>query len=225
MTSQRMRIGVIGGGAVGLTYAALLSEVADVHILTRRRGQAERLKDSGIRFEDREGGAKQYPNVSASIDFSSLKDCDVIIVAVKSYDTEEVAKNLASNIKDDAVVLTLQNGIEAFDVLRSHLKNPDRVMAGVTYVGASRKDDTTVVNGKSFLTIVDSRATRLIEAMRATSLEVEASDNARQAVWDKLVLNVAQNALSTVTNLNSGRCLRPRAALRRPGVCLMSSNK
>lgn len=101
------------------------------------------------------------------------------------------------------LVLTIPIGYR----LTSCHTRPDRVMAGVTYVGASRKDDTTVVNSKSFLTIVDSRATQLVEAMRATSLEVEASDNAKQAVWYKLVLNVAQNALSAVTNLNFGEML------------------
>jgi len=213
MVDQQIKIGIIGGGAVGLTYAALLSEVVAVHVLTHRHEQAEHLNARGIRFESREGDSKQYPNVSASTDYSNLKGCDAIIVAVKSYDTEEVAKNLVNNIRDDAVVLTLQNGIEAFDILRSHLSNPTRVMAGVTYVGASRKDDITVVNGKSFLAIVDSRATQLVEAMRATSLEVEASENAKQAVWDKLVLNVAQNALSAVTNLNFGEMLESKDCL------------
>jgi 2-dehydropantoate 2-reductase len=212
MTGQQIKIGIIGGGAVGLTYAALLSEVANVRILTRRHEQAEHLS-GGIRFETRQGQAKQYPDVRASADYSDLRDCDAIIVAVKSYDTEEMAQNLAENIKDDAVVLTLQNGIEAFNILRSHLKNPDRVMAGVTYVGASRKNDTTVVNGDNFITIVDSRAAQLVEAMEATRLEVQASKNVRQAVWDKLVLNVAQNALSAVTNLNFGEMLESKDCL------------
>jgi len=185
-----------------------------VHILTRRQEQADHLNASGICLENLQGQAKQYPNVSASTDFSNLKDCDAIIVAVKSYDTEEVAKDLAKSLRDDTVVLTLQNGIEAFDILRSNLRNPDRVITGVVFIKASRKDDTTtVVNDTSFLTMVDDKAAWLVEVMKTSGLNVQASDNARQTAWDKLVLNVAQNALSAITNLNQGEMLESKECL------------
>jgi ketopantoate reductase len=54
-------------------------------------------------------------------------DCDAVIVTVKSYDTAEI--------------LTVQNGIQAFDILKSNIKDSDCVFAGVTYIGASRIDE------------------------------------------------------------------------------------
>lgn len=215
MSDQKLSIGIVGGGAVGLTYGALLSKVADVHIITRRKDQAEQLNASGIQFETRQGDVTHYPNIGSSTDFSDLKRCDAIIIAVKSYDTKGVTQPLNDNIQDDAVVVSLQNGIEAFEALHSQLTNPDRVLAGVTYIGASRKDDTTVVNGANFLTIIDSKATQLIKALMAAKFEVKASDNVKQAVWDKMVLNVGQNALSAVTNLNFGEMYKSEECLTR----------
>lgn len=208
MISNSYKVGVIGGGAVGLTYVALLSKVTQVRLLVRREKQAEVINKLGVSFQDRNGEEEFVGKVKTSVDFSVLRDCDAVIVAVKSYDTYALAEELSKNIPENTAVLTLQNGIEALDVLKTKLKNPDRVFAGVTYVGASRKDDRTVVNGTSFITIVDEGVGKLVDFMKSTNrLEVDTTSKAKRVVWNKLALNVAQNPLSATTNLNFGEML------------------
>ncbi len=214
MNKLGYQIGIVGGGAVGLTYAALLSEAAQVTVLSRREQQADLIKSSGINFDTRDGHHTTYSGIDASADVVSLHSCNAIIVAVKSYDTKNVAEQLSKVIKPDTIIITLQNGLEAFEILLALLGH-NHVFAGVTYVGASRKDDNTVINGDNLKTIIDSRVGALIEIMKATKLKVESVVNIKQAVWDKMALNVAQNALSAVTNLNYGEMLKSGDILER----------
>jgi 2-dehydropantoate 2-reductase len=213
MANKDYSIGIVGGGAVGLTYAALLSEVADVTVKTRSGEQAALINEQGLKFAKRSGEATEFTGIKASEDYNSLNQCDAIIVAVKSYDTEEVAKELNKVIRPEIVVLTIQNGLQAFDILQKQLDHTERVFAGVTYMGASRSDGRSVVNGDNLRTVVDARAGKLAEILQSSQFQVEVVADSRQAVWDKLVLNAGQNALSAVTNLNFGQMLASQDCL------------
>jgi len=207
MSDKQYKIAVVGGGAVGLTFAAQLAGTAHVLVKTRSPKQAAILKAQGICLVYHDGNKKDFTGIDASPDPAALADCDAIIITVKSYDTEVVAKEIANFLKPDAEVLSLQNGLQAFDVLRTVLPNPQRVFAGVTYIGGTRLDERTVKLGNNRKVLVDSKAVKLVGALSHGEYPVEPSNNIQQAVWDKLVLNVAQNALSAVTNLNLGQML------------------
>jgi 2-dehydropantoate 2-reductase len=213
MTDKQYSVGIIGGGGVGLTLAALLSDVAEVIVKVRRPEQAEAINAQGINFTLRNGQETLFKNVRAVVDFADLKDCDAVIVAVKSYDTAAVAGELNGAIGADATVLTLQNGLQAYGVLREGMEHPDRVFAGVTYVAASRIDDRTVVNGDNLRVVIDDKAVELVKIMKQTRFTTEVSAEINQAVWDKMVLNAGQNALSAVTNLNFGEMVESAECL------------
>lgn len=206
MSGERYKIGIVRGGAVGLTYAAPLVKTVDVLVKTRRKDHADKISTNGISlFQD--GVEEKFTGIEASANASSLQDCDAVIVTVKSYDTESVAKEISNFIKPDAEILSLQNGLQAFDILRTGIENPSRVFAGVTYIGGTRIDDRSVTLGNNRRVIVDSNAAKLIKALSSIKYKVESSTDIRQAVWEKMVLNTAQNALSAVTNLSFGEML------------------
>jgi len=226
MAGKQYKIAIIGGGAVGLVFAALLSEVADVLVVTRRAEQAEHINSQGISFRRKTGqertfkGERTFKKVRASTDYADLKDCDAIIVAVKSFDTAAVARAMNRVIRPEAVVVSVQNGLEGYPVLGEHIDNPGRVFDGVTYLGAERSDDRSVTNGDNQKVVLDSAAAELAEVMARSELEVVASPNAKQAVWDKMALSTAQNALSAVMNLNMGQMLESEEALRRASMLM-----
>lgn len=200
------KITIIGGGAVGLTYAYLLANQAQVTIKTRRQEQADLINAEGI-SSLLDGKTEVITNISATADVSAIADSDAVIVTVKSYDTEEVAKELSKILRPDALILTIQNGIQAFAVLQANIDNPERVFAGVTYIGANRIDDRSVKNGTNRRTVIDSKAVSLVSVFEKTRFGVEAAPNIMQAVWDKMVLNNGQNALSAITDFHLGEML------------------
>src|SRR5476651_964005 len=90
MTDNRHVIGIVGGGSVGLVYAACLSKNANVVVKTRRQKQAVRIKNEGICLLE-ESAKEVFTGIDASADPSVVRDCDVVLVAVKSYDTATTA--------------------------------------------------------------------------------------------------------------------------------------
>lgn len=196
-----MKIGIVGGGAVGLTYAAFLAPVANVVIKTRGQAQADGINEKGITLT-LAGETEDVTGITASVEMAALKDCDAIVIALKSYDTENTAKELTKVIRHDTPVVSLQNGLQAIETLKKTMDNPDRVFAGVTYIGAKRSDERSVGLGVNRRTVIDSKAGPVLETFAKSRFGVEASDNIRQAVWDKMVLNNGQNALSAATNLS-----------------------
>ncbi len=219
MTDKRYKIGVIGGGAVGLIYSACLSNSADVIVKTRQQAQAVKIKNAGLSlFQD--GVEENFTGIDASSDPTALQDCDVIIFAVKNYDTATAAKEVARFLKSDAEVVSLQNGLGATEILQSTIPNPARIFTGVTYIGGTRIDGRSVKLGNNRKTVIDSNATRLISALDRTKYGVESSTHIQQAVWDKMALNTAQNALSAVTGFNLGEMLKSEYCLDIAGKLL-----
>lgn len=209
MANKKYKIGIVGGGAVGLTFAAFLADKASVIVKTRRKEQAEQIRAKGVNLTERykatpDKKEELINGIDATANFADLADCNGVIITVKSYDTEEVVKELSTVLKTDTEVITLQNGLQAFEVLKTNIKNPDRVFAGVTYIGVTRLDDRSVSFGYNLRTIVDSHATILVHVLQSTRFEFESSTNITQAIWDKMVLNTGQNALGAITNLMLG---------------------
>ena len=112
------KIGIVGGGSIGLTYAALLSEVLEVHLVVRRHEQAIVIEEQGVSFLGSDNKERFVGRVNASTDFSILDGSELIIIAVKSYDTLNIIDNLNKVTGKNTKILTVQNGIEAFQVLK-----------------------------------------------------------------------------------------------------------
>lgn len=210
--TKKLSVGIVGGGAVGLTYACFLADTCDILIKTRTQSQADSLSAKGISLT-RGGKTALVQNIKATAVTKELEGCDLVIVAVKTYDTESIGKELSDTLRATAEVVTLQNGIVSFDVLKRVMTHPERVFAGVTYIGARRTGDNSISLGQFSRSVIDNRAAVLIEALRSTPYGAESSDDIRQAVWDKMVLNAGQNALSAATNLSARQMLESSECL------------
>lgn len=217
--SDTPTIGIVGAGAVGLSYAYFLAGAATVVLKTRAGQQADSINEQGLQVT-RQGEARPVTHPRATANFADLGGCDLVIVAVKSYDTQAVAQELDQVVRPDAQIVSLQNGLEGFAALRAGMSHPGRVFAAVTYIGASRSDQRSVILGQSHRTVVDQQATVLVNALQQTSFKPEPTANIRQAIWDKAALNTAQNALSAITDLTVQQMLATQACLEVAGHIL-----
>lgn len=198
----KIKVGIVGSGGVGLTCAAFMSSTSGTVVKTRRAEQANSLNVNGITLRRHGGEQETVSEFTASHTPDILSDCDVIFITVKSYDSQSVADEISDYLKTDAEVISLQNGIEAVPVLKAALPHPSRVFAGVTWVGATRVDDTTVQLGTLTTTVVDPEATRATAVLASSEYKSNMSAPIEQYIWDKLALNVGQNALGATTGFN-----------------------
>ncbi len=209
-----MKVAVMGAGAVGCYYGAMLARAGHEVVLIGRPAHVEAVRARGLRLEAQT--FDEHVPLAASTEPDAVQGADLVLFCVKSTDTEAAAAQIAPHLAPGALVLTLQNGVDnderARSVLRSH-----EVAAAVVYVATGMAGPGHVKhNGRGELVIAPSaRGEEVAQALRAAGVPTEISDNVRGALWAKLVLNCAYNALSAITQLPYGVLVRNEGV---PGV-------
>jgi 2-dehydropantoate 2-reductase len=201
-----MKVAVVGAGAVGCYYGGMLARAGHDVTLIGRPQHVEAIERQGLRLETQT--FDERIRVSASSEGSAVQSAQLVLLCVKSTDTESAAAAIKPHLAPDALVLSLQNGVENADRLRAIL--PQDVLAAVVYIGTEMAGPGHVKHhGRGELIIERSRASdELAQALIAAGVPTDISDNVRGALWAKLILNCAYNALSAITQLPYGRLVK-----------------
>jgi 2-dehydropantoate 2-reductase len=196
------RVCVAGAGVIGSLFAAHLSRVATVSALTRREEHARALREQGLRVS---GRSDFVARIEAATSPLELPEPELVIVACKGTDLESVAERLAGHWPE-AIVMTVQNGIGAGDVIARH--GDWRLLTAVTFMSGTRHADTHVEYVLDTATwIGPARGTTPDDARRVAALiasaglEAEAFDDLRPAQWSKLIFNATVNTVAALTGL------------------------
>ncbi|RZL54185.1 MAG: 2-dehydropantoate 2-reductase [Variovorax sp.] len=204
LPSTPLRVAVMGAGAVGCYYGGLLARAGHDVVLIGRPSHVEAVRRSGLRIETRT--FDEHVKLDASTEPDAVAGADLVLFSVKSGDTETTGADIRPHLAPDALVLCLQNGVDNADRLRTVLP-PDRVAAAVVYVATEMAGSGHVRHhGRGELVIEPSHASVAVAAaLTAAGIPTQVSDNVRGALWLKLILNCAYNALSAITQLPYGR--------------------
>jgi 2-dehydropantoate 2-reductase len=190
-----MRIAIIGAGAVGGYYGALLSRVgADVSFVARG-AHRQAINAEGLRIIGVQGDF--VVQVPAEDDPSKIGPVDVVILTVKTYDNSSALPLIAPLLGPDTSVLTLQNGVDSADDLAA-IVGRSRVLAGPTYIataieapGVIRQTGShrRIVFGEVFDAPADvtPRVRELAELMVSADIHAEAVADARIPLWEKFI--------------------------------------
>jgi 2-dehydropantoate 2-reductase len=204
-----MKIAVMGAGAVGCYYGAMLARAGHDVVLIGRVQHVEAIARDGLHLE-----AQQFdeyigrPHLSASSDAAAVAGAELVLFCVKSTDTESAGASIKPHLADNALVLTLQNGVDNAERLRRVIAHD--VAATVVYVATEMAGPGHVRHhGRGELVIEPSARSEAIKQMfEAAHVPVDISPNVRGALWAKLIMNCAYNALSAITQLPYGRLVK-----------------
>jgi 2-dehydropantoate 2-reductase len=198
-----MKIAVMGAGAVGCYYGGMLARVGQPVVLIGRASHVEAVRRDGLRIETQTFDARV--KVEASTDPAAIAGAGLVLFCVKSTDTERAAAQIAPHLAPDALVLGLQNGIDNAERLRARLTQP--VGAAAVYVAAEMAGPGHVKHhGRGELLIPRLPSSEAVAALfAAAGVPVEVSDHVAGALWAKLILNCAYNALSALSRLPYAR--------------------
>ena len=195
-----MRVQIMGAGALGCLFGALIQQAGYEVVYVARGKQYEALK-KGLRVS---GLLEAEFLVKVS---SKPVDSDVTFVTVKAYDTENAAKALAET--DPGVVCSLQNGVGNEKILMQYLS---RVIGGTTTYGANILEPGHVVfagKGITYIGEMDGSITenvRLVEEVLKNSyIEVQVVEDIRRRIWEKAAINACINPVTALVRVRNGK--------------------
>ena len=206
-----MNVAVLGAGAVGCYYGGMLARAGHRVTLIGRALHVQVFQAQGLRMQTLT--FDQTVAVSASTEASAVAGADLVLFAVKSPDTERSGEQLRPHLAPGALLLCLQNGVDNAERLRA-VRPGVQVAAAVVYVATEMAGPGHLRHhGRGELVIEPSRqSTEVAQALIAAGVPTELSDNVRGALWAKLILNCAYNALSAVGRIVYGELVQ------QPGV-------
>lgn len=198
----KVRIAVVGAGAVGCYFGGMLARAGHRVTLIGRQTHVAAVLADGLMLETQTFTERVH--VDASIDIAAVRDAEIILFCVKSTDTVATALQIAPYIAPSTVIMSLQNGVENAALIAANL--PVQVIPAVVYVATEMAGPGHVKHhGRGELVIGESTDSAAIAAwMNAAAIPVQVSDNVTGTLWAKLIVNCAYNALSAIAQKSYG---------------------
>jgi 2-dehydropantoate 2-reductase len=200
------RLAVMGAGAVGCYYGAMLARAGHDVTLIGRAQHVDEMKRAGLRLETK--AFDERVPVRASTNADAVRDASLILFCVKSQDTEAAGAALKPHVAREAAIVTLQNGVDNAERLASVLGR--EVLAAAVYAAVEMAGAGHVRHhGRGELVIGRGAASAaLARIFTDAGVPVEVSDNIASVMWAKLIANCAYNALSAIPQLPYGRLVQ-----------------
>lgn len=192
-----LKVAVLGAGAVGCYFGGLLARAGHDVTLIARPQHVDAIRRDGLRMETR--AFDERVRVAASPDPAAVRGADLVLFCVKSGDTEAAGAQLRPFLGPETLVLCLQNGVDNAERLRTVLP-PPQVAAAIVYVATEMAGPGHVKHhGRGELVIEPSpRSAAVAQALADAGVPTEVSANVRGALWAKLIINCAYNAVSAI---------------------------
>lgn len=200
-----MKIGIIGIGAVGGYFGAKLAKAGQDVTFIGKEKTVEYIQKNGLKIKSYKGDFEiKKPKIAHP--FEAIKDVDIILFCVKSYHTKLLAEALKPRISDNAIIVSLQNGVENEKVL-SEVFGEDRVIGSVVYVSASVPKLGTIKHtgyGKVVFGELNGEMTprlrELEKIFRDSEIPVGLTNDINKDLWKKLILNISYNGFTAIIN-------------------------
>ncbi|TGQ38693.1 2-dehydropantoate 2-reductase [Mesorhizobium sp. M00.F.Ca.ET.216.01.1.1] len=206
MANEDKTIAIAGAGSIGCYAGACLALAGRQVVLLARPRIDEALRKAGLRVTDLAGRDRLIKADALSVAADparGLSEADVILVTVKSGATQDMAGLIAAHARPDAVVVSLQNGVDNADRLRAWLAGR-LVLAGMVPFNVVQSPDGELPlrmhrasDGK---VIIEDGPAGLVELLDVAGLAVETHGDMKAVLWGKLLLNL-NNALVALSGL------------------------
>jgi len=199
---------VVGPGAMGCLFSSHLKKAGhDVTLLDYKKERADLINDKGIAVE---GVTGQYHAAVPAVTGKIAPAPDVVLVCVKSNQTQNVSEGLKTWLGSEARVVTLQNGLGNLEILEKTF-GKDQVLGGVTAQGATLLGPGHIRHAGQGETIIgpqgppEGPVAKIVSAFNEAGFETRTVENVNDLIWGKLIINVGINALTAITRLKNGR--------------------
>jgi 2-dehydropantoate 2-reductase len=196
-------IAILGAGAVGCFVGGKLRANGHRVVFVGRQSTVDTLQQNGLLLTQLDGpqSVVSAEEIEASVDAAIMADCELVLVCVKSQDTEDAARQIARHCAGDTTIVSLQNGVTNARVLARHL-GARSIAAGMVgfnvVVGGEGRFHRATEGGIVMKDTVKTRA--LSDALGASGISAAVHSDMQSILWAKLLLNL-NNALNVLSDV------------------------
>lgn len=213
-TSPFEHIAVVGAGAVGSFFGAMLARAGHRVTLIGRPAHIQAIESHGLQLDLAHAPGVETVHMAATTDIAALRNAELVLFCVKSTDTVTAARSMAAHLAPQAIIMSLQNGVENAALIASALPNP--VIPSVVYVATEiarpgyvkhhGRGDLVIGNiqhaGRA---IAPENLAHIVELFASVQVQVHISQNIMADLWSKLLINCVFNAISGLAQTSYGK--------------------
>lgn len=206
-----MKILVMGSGGVGGLFGGRLAHAGYDVTFVARGAHLAAMREQGLAIESEAHGIVRVKPIKVTDDPASAGMPDLILFAVKLWDTEAVARQLKPLAGPNTAVLSLQNGVVKDDILRG-VFGEQAVMGGVAYVGTHIARPGVIHQVGTIQRLVfgeydgkrTARTKALLAALLKAGIQAELSDDIRRTLWEKYTFLVGLSGATAAMRATLG---------------------
>ncbi len=194
------KIFALGAGAVGSSYGALLSRKNDVTLIGNK-AHLNAIRSKGLTLS---GDIQEIFFIKAETEIKAIPTKSLILLTTKAHDSARAIKEVKDMLKEDTVILILQNGLGNKEVVKAIVGDKVEVIRGVPKIAAEflKPGEVTFWNGETILE--KTRTGRAIAALfNECGLKARISNEIDREIWTKLILNCVVNPLTAILQVRN----------------------
>jgi 2-dehydropantoate 2-reductase len=198
------RIAVVGAGAVGGYFGGMLARAGAPVVMIGRPAFVEAVKKNGLLLDTLH--FKESVRVEAAAELGAAQGAEVVLFCVKTTDTQATARALAPLLTSNAIVESMQNGVDNAEQIRA--ASGVNALGAVVYVAASVPAPGQVKHvGRGDLVVGprNPRTERVAALFERAGVPCRISENIEGELWTKLIWNCALNAVSALGRAKYGQ--------------------
>jgi 2-dehydropantoate 2-reductase len=189
------KVAVVGAGAVGGYFGGMLARAGAPVVMIGRPAFVDAVKQNGLALDTLK--FNETVRVEAASELQAARGADIVLFCVKTTDTAETSRALVPLLSRDAIVMSMQNGVDNVEQIRK--ASGIEALGSVVYVAASVPQPGTVKHvGRGDLVVGprNERTERVAAVFERAGVGCKISDNLEGELWTKLIWNCALNAIS-----------------------------
>ncbi len=194
-----MRIATMAAGAVGGYFGARLADAGHDVFFIARGAHLAAIKKNGLTIESVHGDLK-LPNPNVTDDPVSIGPVDIVLFAVKLWDTEQAAKAARPLLGPDSRLITFQNGVDSVERISAVL-GAGRVIGGATYIATTIAAPGVIKHTSQFARLVvgrpdkkpDARLQAFVDVGKLAKLDIALAADIERELWNKFIFLTAMS--------------------------------
>ena len=197
-----MNVIVLGAGAIGSVYAAKLAANHDVTVVARG-AHVQAINREGLRMIGREVLTAQ---VRATTAVDAVPPNTLVLLTTKVNDNRAAAASIAHLVRDDTIILCVQNGLHGERIVKAAIGDRSVVLRAITQFGAIFREPGVVDLKVSGYTLIEAgdRSRAIASLLTASGLDGRVSDDINVDVWRKLIFNCVINPITSIIGTEVG---------------------